>query len=226
MTHTLLNSIKANEFQELLIDKGITPASSKNVIDLGAGHGLQSVPLARIGFNVTAVDFNEQLLEELKANAEGLKVKILVGDIRRINQYANDEVELVVCCGDTLSHLSNRNEIRELITEIVAILKPGGKVLFSFRDYSAELTGDSRFIPVKSDDTRILTCVLDYEEEFVTVTDLLYERTETGWKQRVSSYVKVRISSIEIVEFLEANGMKIQLNEVFNRLTTIIAVKK
>ena len=68
--------------------------------------------------------------------------------------------------------------------------------------------------------------MLDYEKEFVWVTDLLHVRTETGWKQHVSSYGKVRISSIEIVEFLEANNMRIQLNEVLNRMTTIIAVKQ
>ena len=165
-------------------------------------------------------------MDELRVNAGGLDIEIRCDDIRNINQFAHREIELVVCCGDTLSHLNDKMEVKKWITDISAILKPAGKILFSFRDYSAELTGDGRFIPVKSDDTRILTCVLDYEKEFVRVTDLLYEKTETGWKQRVSSYVKVRTSSIEIVEFLEANNMRIQLNEVVNRMTTIIAVKK
>lgn len=216
---------KQKEFQALLKDNAIIPSSTKKAIDLGAGHGLQSVPLAKLGFDVIAVDFNKQLLRELKINAKGLNIEILNDDIKNIKQFADKDVELIVCCGDTLSHLDNKAEIENLIADISTILRKEGKILFSFRDYSTELTGDDRFIPVKSDDTRILTCVLEYEKETVRVTDLLNEKTETGWKQKVSSYNKVRILTNEIVKILEANGMKIQLNQVINRMTTIIAVK-
>jgi 2-polyprenyl-3-methyl-5-hydroxy-6-metoxy-1,4-benzoquinol methylase len=34
-------------------------------IDLGCGHGLQSISLANLGFCVKAVDFNTQLLHHL-----------------------------------------------------------------------------------------------------------------------------------------------------------------
>ena len=216
---------KQKEFQALLKDNAIIPSSTKQAIDIGAGHGLQSVPLANLGFDVIAVDFNKQLLRELKINAKGLNIEILNDDIKNIKQFADKDVELIVCCGDTLSHLDNKAEIENLIADISTILRKEGKILFSFRDYSTELTGDDRFIPVKSDDTRILTCVLEYEKETVRVTDLLNEKTETGWKQKVSSYNKVRILTNEIVKILEANGMKIQLNQVINRMTTIIAVK-
>ena len=216
---------KQKEFQHFLKDNGIIPSSVKRAIDLGAGHGLQSVPLAKLGFSVTAVDFNKHLLSELKVNAQGLNIETLNSDIKKLNQFADKEVELIVCCGDTLSHLDNKKEIEDLISDIAATLKPGGKVLLSFRDYSMELTGDNRFIPVKSDDTRILTCVLDYEKETVRVTDLLNEKTETGWKQKISSYNKVRILPNEIVKFLEATRMEIQFNQVINRMTTVIAAK-
>ena len=50
-------------FQKFLYENKIVPASSKKAIDLGAGHGIQSVSLAMMGFEVTAVDFSEQLWE-------------------------------------------------------------------------------------------------------------------------------------------------------------------
>jgi hypothetical protein len=121
--------------------------------------------------------------------------------------------------------LNDKNEIKKLITDISTILKPNGKILFSFRDYSTELIGDSRFIPIKSDDDRILTCILDYEKEKVRVTDLLHEKTETGWNQKISSYFKVRIFTNEIIEILESVGFKIQLNSVINKMTNVIAIK-
>jgi uncharacterized UPF0146 family protein len=217
---------KQMEFQDFLKANAIIPSSTKRAIDLGAGHGLQSVSLSKLGFNVIAVDFNKQLLSELTINAKGLNIEILNDDIKKIKKFADKETELIVCCGDTISHLNNKTEVENLITDISTVLKSGSKTVLSFRDYSTELTGDDRFIPVKSDDNRILTCVLDYEKETVRVTDLLNEKTETGWKQKVSSYNKVRILTNEIVKILEANGMKIQLNQVINRMTTIIAIKE
>ncbi|MGZ4956311.1 MAG: hypothetical protein ACXV8Q_14485 [Methylobacter sp.] len=95
----------------------------------------------------------------------------------------------------------------------------------SFRDYSTALLGDQRFIPVKSDDTKILTCCLDYEADRVHVTELLQVKTENGWKQKVSSYYKIRLPPEKIVETIVGCGLMITFNEVVNRMTTIIATK-
>ena len=37
-----------------------------------------------------------------------------------------------------------------------------GHLILTFRNYSLALTGNQRFIPVKSDENRILTCVIDW----------------------------------------------------------------
>ena len=216
---------KQKEFQVFLKENSMIPFLTKNAIDLGAGHGLQSIPLAEVGFNVLAVDFNEQLLGELKLNAKSLNIEILNADMKTLIQFARKNPELIVCCGDTLSHLCNKREISDFIKDASNILVNGGKMLLSFRDYSNELTGDSRFIPVKSDDTKILTCILEYKHDTVNVSDLLYKKTEAGWKQKVSSYKKVRLLTDEILGLLKANGMRIHLNQIINRMTTIIAIK-
>ena len=46
----------------------INPIGSGLAIDLGAGCGFQSIPLAQLGFVVTAIDLDQYLLDELKAN--------------------------------------------------------------------------------------------------------------------------------------------------------------
>jgi len=216
---------KQNEFLQFLREQGIYPSHSKTALDLGAGHGLQTVPLAKLGFKVISVDFNQQLLDELKEHTKGLSVDVIHEDIRHVNKFAPYEPELILCCGDTLAHLDNKGEVEQFIKDISVTLVKGGRVLLSFRDYSEPLTGNSRFIPVKSDDTRILTCILDYEENSVTVTDLLHEKTATGWLQKVSAYKKVRLTTAHVTQLLEANGLRIECNVVVNRLVTIIATK-
>lgn len=74
--------------------------------------------------------------------------------------------------------------------------------------------------------TKISTCILDYDEEVVRGTDLLYEKSETGWTQKVSSYNKVRILPGEVINILETKGLKLELNKVINRMIYLIAIKQ
>lgn len=216
---------KCSDFKIFLVENSVKPTSNKIALDLGAGHGLQSIPLAEIGFKVFAIDFNQQLLDELKVNSKDLDVTVINDDIKKVQTFA-DKPELIICCGDTLSHLDNKIEVKTFLANIAKALDKNGKLILSFRDYSDKLIGIDRFIPVKSDGTKILTCILDYEDEFVNVTDLLHERTNDVWKQKVSIYKKVRLFTNEIVGHLEENGMAIKFNQVVNRLTTIIANKE
>ncbi len=217
--------IKQKDFQEFLKINRVFPTRTKVALDLGAGHGIQSVALAMCGFNVTAIDFNKQLLHELNINSKTLHVEIIEDDIRSVKNYTKLQPELIVCCGDTLTHLENKSEIKRFIEDCTTALIANGKLILSFRDYSKELKDDDRFIPVKSDNEKILTCFLEYQPELVKVTDLLYERKEEGWLQKVSSYNKVRVSSNEIEEILKENGLKVIFNKPVQRLQTIIAEK-
>jgi len=217
--------LKSKDFQIFLSDHKILPLSSKVAIDLGAGHGIQSAALARTGFKVWAVDFNEQLLEELKHNCAGLNVTPVEQDIRLVTRYEDLNPELIVCWGDTLTHLENESDVERFIDYTCEILKEGGKFILSFRDYSEKRTGNARFIPVKSDETRILTCFLEYSPTHVTVTDLLHEFDGKTWQQKVSSYNKFRITREEACDLLKANGMTISFSDEKNGLITIIAEK-
>ncbi|MEI6681326.1 MAG: class I SAM-dependent methyltransferase [Bacteroidota bacterium] len=216
---------RKQEFRDFLETNGIHPGSSKIALDLGCGHGIQSVALAGTGYEVIAVDFNRQLLDELALNSSGLPVKIVDGDILDLSAYAKDKPELILCWGDTLTHLQDTGTIRQFLSDCSSILVPGGSLLLSFRDYSTPLSGDSRFIPVKSDESRILTCCLDYGKTHVMVTDILHFHTNEGWRQKVSSYYKVRIAPNEIIRILEQNDLSIIFRDIMFGMTRLIARK-
>src|ERR1700761_2195645 len=80
---------KQKEQEAYFNSNNIHPVSTKVAIDLGAGYGLQSISLAKLGFCVVAVDFNKQLLHELEQRSKGFKIPIIEGDIKQIPLYSS-----------------------------------------------------------------------------------------------------------------------------------------
>ena len=177
-------------------------------VDLGAGFGMHAIPLARAGARVIAIDSSEQLLGELKRLAGGLPIRLVQDDLLSFRAHLNEQADLVLCMGDTLTHLPEHTNVDFLIQEVAESLKPGGRFAISFRDYSEALLDERRFIPVRSDERRILTCFLEYEEDTVVVHDILHERAGDAWETRVSSYRKLRLSPERVIGSLESFGFE------------------
>jgi len=175
-------------------------------VDLGAGFGMHAIPLARAGVRVIAVDSSSQLLGELGRLAGDLPIEVVHDDLLSFRAHLKEKVAAIFCMGDTLTHLPEHTNVDFLVQEAAEALAPGGCFVLSFRDYSEALLDASRFIPVRSDERRILMCFLEYEEDSVVVNDVLHERAGDAWETRVSSYRKLRLSPGRVTGSLESFG--------------------
>jgi len=151
---------KIEENRVFFRDHYVWPRGSGVAVDLGAGSGFQSIPLAELGYQVIAIDLSNYLLGELKENAKDLPIEIINDDLLNFSKHCPDKIELVVCMGDTLPHLNTHQNIRHLLRRICNALEIGGRVILTFRDLTTELKGLDRFIPVRNDANIIFTCFL------------------------------------------------------------------
>lgn len=198
---------KATKHTELFLQLTMQPSGNRIAFDLGAGHGLQSFPLAQLGYAVTAVDTSKVLLDELAKRINQHSITVEEGDMIDFVNSSSTKPELIVCAGDTLTHLASLNEVEVFLSSCVKKLDAHGRLFLSFRDYSTPLTGAGRVIPVRQDENRIMTCVLDYEETKVLVTDICWEQTPNGWEQHAGCYEKVRIPPVFVHTLLNKLGM-------------------
>ena len=211
--------------REFFARHGIVPHGSRRAIDLGSGCGFQAIPLAAVGFSVTAIDTDRKLLEELREHAGKADIAIVRDDLVGFDRLTAPDAELIVCMVDTLLHLESKDRVLELLAKVHAALEDGGRFIVTFRDLSHELTELARFIPVRSDDTTVFTCFLEFEPETVKVHDLVYRRVADQWHFHKSFYRKLRLSR-DWVETQLVNAGFDSLNvEVVNGFVTIIATK-
>jgi SAM-dependent methyltransferase len=193
-------------YTEFFAARDILPRGSRRAIDLGAGCGFQAIPLARLGFSVTAVDLDRKLLAELAAHAQGADIEIVCADIVEFRSHSPADAELVVCMVDTLLHLESQESVARLAKDVFAALEPGGTFIATFRDFTVEMKELERFIPVRSDDDIVFTCFLEFEPATVKVHDLVHRRVEGRWNFAKSFYRKLRLPTDWIVTTLQSAG--------------------
>ncbi len=210
--------------RDLFAAAGVVPVRHGVAVDLGCSSGLQAIPLAELGHEVVAIDLCARLLAELRDRAGTLPVRTVQGDLLGFPRYLTAPADVIVCMGDTLPHLPTTAAVDELLHLAAANLAPCGLLALTFRDHVGnELKGAQRFIPVRSDAERVLTCFLEYGDGFVDVHDLVHSRTPEGWKQSVSSYRKLRLDRFAVAANLAAEGLDVVRNDVERGLVTILA---
>jgi SAM-dependent methyltransferase len=193
------------------------------VVELGAGFGMHAIPLARAGARVTAVDSSAQLLAELGRLGGSLPITVVHDDLLSFRSHLKEKAAAIFCMGDTLTHLPDHTNVDFLVQEVAEALAPGGRFVVSFRDYSEPLLDASRFIPVRSDERRILMCFLEYEDDSVLVNDVLHERAGDAWETRVSSYRKLRLSPERVTGSLESFGFDTRQEPGVRGMVRIVA---
>jgi beta-galactosidase beta subunit len=128
--------------------------------------------------------------------------------------------------GDTLTHLESLDAVKTLMAKVSQSLVEEGLLVLTFRDYvSVELHGHQRFIPVRSDDTRILTCFLEYHQDFVEVHDLLHQKEGVQWTFTASSYKKLRLDKQWLIQQMHELGLSVVQDTVEGGMVSLVAKK-
>jgi ubiquinone/menaquinone biosynthesis C-methylase UbiE len=128
----LLSECYAGIFLKLLPE----PADANTVLEIGAGTGRFTALVLERGFSVTATDINQGLLETLQDKVAQIgaadRCRIQVQDMFDL-EYASDSFDLVYSI-NVLPRLLTLEDQRAALLEIARVIKPGGRLLFNFRN--------------------------------------------------------------------------------------------
>ncbi len=105
------------------------PNSEVKILDVGAGTGRYSVPLAEEGYDVTAVELVKHNLGRLKA--KGSTVKAYQGNAMKLSRFEENTFDLTLVFGP-MYHLHAEADKQKALLEAKRVTKPGGIILVAY----------------------------------------------------------------------------------------------
>jgi SAM-dependent methyltransferase len=122
----------------LMRDLGVTAGA---VLDASCGIGTQAIGLAQAGFAVTATDLSPASVARCarEAAGRGLRIATAVADMRVLGGVGNGGFDAAVTLDNALAHLLDDADLDAACAALRRVLRPGGVLLASIRDYDEAL---------------------------------------------------------------------------------------
>ena len=102
----------------------------ENLADMGCGTGNITVPMAKRGYSVTALDLSEEMLAlaEQKSQQEGADVRFLCSDMRSFN--LGFRTDAAISSFDCINYLLKATDVEAAFYRAHENVKPGGLFIF------------------------------------------------------------------------------------------------
>ena len=121
------------------IQKFLLP--NAKILEIGAATGRYSITLAKMGYDVTAVDLVPKHVEIMKSKTRRLKnFQCMMADALDLNQFADQSFDMVLNFGP-MYHLFNRKDKKQAISETLRVAKKGAICMFAYLPCASFITG-------------------------------------------------------------------------------------
>lgn len=112
----------------------------KTIHDCSIGAGGTTLPLKKIGYEVSGSDLSENLLKKAKENFSqaGYDIPLFVSDFRDIKDTLKEKYDCILSTGNSLPHIKN-DEISNFVKDIYHKINDGGYLYIDMRNWDKVL---------------------------------------------------------------------------------------
>lgn len=187
---------------------------------MGCGIGVQSVLLSEQGFNVTAIDISDQMIEKARdlARKHEQNVTYIQGDFRELHTIlqSNFLFDGFVCCGSAILHISPK-DITNLAKQLYDYLNIDSKGLIEFFNWSLVESEDLKWSPrshFRKDGTESFSIEFFHHKNKKVISSIILLtrnwKTHEYWQiKSQSDFIYWKYLPQEMSEIFELNGFRI-----------------
>lgn len=189
---------------EILNDMKIR--TSSRIFEVACGTGRITIPLARHGYNIFALDISEEMLEKAqkKTREAGLSINYLCGDMTRF--VISMQVEAIICACDGVNYLLNDEEVFAFFKTCWQNLNSDGILLFDVSSYKklTKIIGNNLFY----DDREDLTCLWQNNliGDLINMELTLFIREKNYYKRMDEKHIQRAYRLNKIIHYLKDAG--------------------
>lgn len=188
---------------QLQLIKETAGTPPKDILDVACGSGGYSKRLSDMGYSVTAIDLDPQMIQSLKEKDSKINSHVL-------NMLNMDDLpgtfDLIFCIGNSLVHLSSLDEIKAFLVSCRNKLKPHGRLILQIINYDRILEKGVKQLPTIKNEERHLTFERYYSYSSVKHS-IDFKTLLTVDNQVFENHVPLYpLRTIELRELLDGSG--------------------
>lgn len=195
-----------------MLAKALGEAAGRRLLDCSCGSGGQAIPLAQLGWQVTATDITPASLTEAIEHAQTLNLEITFRacDMRELSQHFHHEFDVVISCM-ALDNILEDDALLAALQGMRHVLKKDGVCYLRLRDFDHILAVQPRY-EVKEERLTPAGQVLrledwEYESQrHLICTWILLCKQSTFWQTQAFSWRRRALRKAELQQMLLRAG--------------------
>ena len=192
-------------FTELIGKHGV-----RRVLDVACGSGEQAALFRELGLDVSALEYDERMVE--RVCAKGLGIDVRFGSMERVAELFERGYDLVLCIGNSLPHLDSRGAVQRAVRGMVSLLAVGGVLVLSIVNLDRVIRERLTSLPTKKATDSAGRAILFerfYGFEHLPERITFSTRLTIGGATRTASVPLLPISPRRLVDLVVGAGMRV-----------------
>jgi SAM-dependent methyltransferase len=181
------------------------------LLDIGCGTGKSFAPMLARGYEVTACDISEEMVDQARAKFADQVDDVFVADMRDLP--ACGEFDLVTCIDDALNYLLSDEELVAAFQGVANVLAPGGVYAFDVNSLKTYRTAFAQTF-VREDAGGLFCWRGEGEPTFApggstgATIEMFIEQEDDVWQRVTGRHVQRHHETAVITGALEAAGLE------------------
>jgi SAM-dependent methyltransferase len=181
------------------------------LLDVGCGTGKSFAPMLARGYDVTACDISEEMVDEARAKYADEVTEVFVADMRELP--ACGRFDLVTCIDDALNYLLSDDDLVAAFQGVADVLAPGGVYAFDVNTLKTYRTAFAQTF-VREDPGGLFCWRGEAQPTFEpgdsasATIEMFVEHEDDVWQRVTGRHVQRHHQQAVIVDALQAAGLE------------------